>query len=49
MCMRIDDIGYNFLYKIMWWKVDIGGVYSIYSIDILFKNYDCFGMYFVLR
>lgn len=29
----------------MWWKVDFGGKYSIYSIYILFKNYDSFGMY----
>uniref|UniRef100_A0A8W8NPB9 EGF-like domain-containing protein n=1 Tax=Magallana gigas TaxID=29159 RepID=A0A8W8NPB9_MAGGI len=24
----------------VWWKVDLGGVYNIYSINILFKNYD---------
>lgn len=49
MCMRIYEIGCNFLDKIMWWKLDFGRVYNIYSIDILFKNYDGFGMFFVLR
>lgn len=29
----------------MWWKVDLGGVYNIYSINILFKKYDGYGMY----
>ena len=23
----------------MWWKVDLGGVYNIYSVSIRFKNY----------
>uniref|UniRef100_A0A8W8NYI9 Multiple epidermal growth factor-like domains 10 n=1 Tax=Magallana gigas TaxID=29159 RepID=A0A8W8NYI9_MAGGI len=27
-------------YKTTWWKVDLGGVYSIYSVTILFKNYN---------
>lgn len=44
-CMRTDSIGYNSPYKSMWWKVDLGAVYSIYSIHILFKNYDGLGMY----
>lgn len=26
--------------KTVWWKVDLGGVYNIYSIDIQFKNYE---------
>nr|XP_034338137.1 uncharacterized protein LOC117692884 [Crassostrea gigas] len=26
--------------KTVWWKVDLGGVYNIYRINILFKNYD---------
>lgn len=34
MCMWIDIIGDNVLYKIVWWKVDFGGVYSIYSINV---------------
>lgn len=42
MCMRIREIGCNFFFKIMWWKVDLGGWYSIYSINIIFKNYDGF-------
>lgn len=33
-------IGSNSPYKTVWWKVDLGGVYSIYSINVLFKNYD---------
>lgn len=42
-CMRTYSIGPNSLYKTVLWKVDLGGVYSIYSINILFKNYDGFG------
>lgn len=42
-CMRTDSIGPNSLYKTVLWKVDLGGVYSIYSINILFINYDGFG------
>lgn len=43
-CMRTDQIGGNSPDKTMWWKVDLGGLYSIYSINILFKNYDNLGM-----
>lgn len=41
-CSRADDIGGASLYKTVWWKVDLGGAYSIYSISILFKNYDAY-------
>lgn len=47
-CMRTYEIGPNSPDKTTWWKVDLGEVYSIYSIDIMFKNYDGFGMLFVL-
>ncbi|XP_078327550.1 uncharacterized protein LOC111113525 [Crassostrea virginica] len=39
-CMRTDAIGKNSPYEYMWWKVDLGGVYTIYSVNILFKSYD---------
>lgn len=39
-CMRTKYIGFTSKNKTMWWKVDLGGVYNIYSISILFKNYD---------
>lgn len=42
-CMRTKEIGRNSVDKKMWWKVDFGGVYSIYRISILFKNYDGLG------
>lgn len=42
-CMRADSIGQNSFYQTVWWKVDLGVVYSIYSVNILFKNYDGFG------
>lgn len=47
-CMQTDTIGVgnNFPYKTVWWKVDLGAVYSIYSINIKFRNYDGYGMYF---
>lgn len=44
-CMRTIDIGRNSAFKTMWWKVDFGGVYSIYSINIIFRNYDGNGKY----
>ena len=44
-CMRTEPIGPNSPYKSVWWKVDLGGVYNIYSVNILFKNYDGEGMY----
>nr|XP_022311265.1 scavenger receptor class F member 2-like [Crassostrea virginica] len=39
-CMRTDAIGTNSCDQAVWWKVDLGGVYNIYSVNILFKNYD---------
>lgn len=45
-CAKTDDIGRNSLRSKVWWKVDLGKMYSIYSINILFKNYDGYGMYF---
>nr|XP_022306123.1 uncharacterized protein LOC111112691 [Crassostrea virginica] len=39
-CIRADVIGTTSTEKNVWWKVDIGGVYNIYSINILFKNYN---------
>lgn len=46
-CSRTNDIGETSQNKIVWWKVYLGGAYSIYSINILFKNYDVydFGLY----
>ncbi|XP_052694707.1 multiple epidermal growth factor-like domains protein 6 [Crassostrea angulata] len=41
-CMRTADIGTRALHKTTWWKVDLGGVYSIYDINIVFKNYEQF-------
>lgn len=48
--MRTKPIGlYQYPDRTVWWKVDLGRVYNIYSINILFKNYDGSGMCFVLR
>ena len=47
--MRTGPIGPNSPYKTAWWKVDLGGVYNIYSVNILFKNYDGYGMYYDLK
>nr|XP_022307521.1 uncharacterized protein LOC111113519 [Crassostrea virginica] len=38
-CIRTQPIGVNSPDKTVWWKVDLGGVYNIYSVNILFKNY----------
>lgn len=43
-CMRTDQTGENSDYRKVWWKVDLGGNHSIYSISILFKSYDNMGM-----
>lgn len=42
--MRANVIGPTSLYKTFWWKVDLGGVFSIYRINILFKNYKDLGV-----
>lgn len=46
-CMRTDQIGLNSHLKMSWWKVDLGGVYNIYRITILFRNYDSYGLYLI--
>lgn len=38
--MRTDIIGIHALHKAVWWKVDLGGLRNIYSINILFKSYN---------
>ena len=44
-CMRTEPIGPTSQDQTVWWKVDLGGVYSIYNVNILFKNYYGYGMY----
>ena len=41
-CMRTKEIGQReqIKDKKLWWKVDLGGVYNIYSVNILFRNYE---------
>ena len=43
-CMRTSGIGLTSPGKTVWWEVDLGGVYNIYSVKILFKNYDGYGI-----
>jgi hypothetical protein len=38
-CMNADAFGILTPYKTMWWSVDLGAVYSIYSINVVFKDY----------
>ena len=45
-CMRAKPIGTS-SYKSMWWTVDLGGVYNIYSVNILFKNYEGYGLVYL--
>lgn len=48
-CMRTKEIGLRSPDKTVWWKVDLGGVLNIYSINILFKNYETiYGVYYVI-
>ena len=44
-CMRAQVIGTASDDNIVWWMVDLGGVYNIYSVNILFLNYGGLGMY----
>lgn len=44
-CMRTLEIGHNSPYITVWWKVDLGEVYNIYSIDIVYRNYIKYGIY----
>lgn len=44
-CMRTVEIGRISFYKTLWWKVDLGGPRNIYSINIMFKNYNGLGDY----
>lgn len=48
-CMRTDAIRGLSPYKTVWWKVDLAGVHSIYSINIQFKNYYGYGMYYKFK
>lgn len=44
-CTRAEEIGRNAPDKTTWWKVDLNGTFNIFSINILFKNYENYGMY----
>lgn len=43
--MRTEPIGLSNLDKTVWWRVDLGGLRNIYSISVLFKNYNDYGDY----
>lgn len=45
-CMRTKDIGSTSPDKTVWWTVDLGKVYNINRISILFKNYYGYGVYY---
>lgn len=45
-CMRTNPIGTNSPLQDVWWKVDLGGYYSIASINIIFRSYSNAGRYF---
>lgn len=45
-CAKTDAIGKTSPRSNVWWKVDLGRIYNIYSISILFKNYPNYGMNF---
>lgn len=42
--MRTAAIGSNSAEKTVWWKVDLGRIFNIYDINILFKTYDGYGV-----
>ncbi|XP_061170707.1 multiple epidermal growth factor-like domains protein 10 [Saccostrea echinata] len=43
-CTRNKEIGILSSTHTVWWRVDLGKIYSIYSINVLFKNYDGYEM-----
>lgn len=43
-CMRTDPIAIDGVEKKTWWKVDLGRISNLYSITILFRNYDGYEM-----
>lgn len=45
-CMRTRGIGRTTLLKRDWWKVDLGEIYNIYDVNIVFKSYDSYGTFF---
>lgn len=45
-CMKSNGIGTNDPDKTVWWKVDLGRLYSFNSINIQFKNYDGYGVHY---
>ena len=48
-CIRTIPIGGNSPYQEVWWRVDLGRVFSIYSVNILFKNYPGYGKYKIMH
>lgn len=49
-CTRAPDIGLSSDFKSMWWKVDLGRVYNIHSVTIIFKNYgNITGLYLKMK
>lgn len=47
-CMKTNDIGGSSPRTTVWWKVDLGRIYSINSVNIFFKNYVGYGIEFYL-
>ena len=43
-CTRNEGFGLSSQHKSVWWRVDLGGVYNIYSVNILFKHYEGYGI-----
>ena len=43
-CTRNEGIGLNSQHKSVMWRVDFGRMYNIYSVNILFKHYEGYGI-----
>ncbi|XP_061185193.1 protein draper-like [Saccostrea echinata] len=43
-CTRSMYIGENSITNTVWWRVDLGKIFSIYSINVVFKNYGGYEM-----
>lgn len=42
-CMMTQPIGHTSPDKTVWWRVDLGRMFSIYSINVFFRSLDRYG------
>lgn len=48
-CMRSLAIGLTTEIQTVWWKLDLGDVFNIYSVSIWFRNDAIYGMFLQMK